>query len=59
MANAIELQAGTKLKCVASPTASTTQVGTVIELDGDYIVHSGGLKKGGRIHGSQRNEQCG
>ena len=36
--NAIELQAGTKLKCVASPTASTTQVGTVIELDGDYIV---------------------
>lgn len=36
--NAIELQAGTKMKCVESPTDSTTQVGSVIELDGDYVV---------------------
>ena len=38
MATPSSCRAGTKLKCVASPTASTTQVGTVIELDGDYIV---------------------
>lgn len=36
--SAIELQAGTKLKSVASATGGSTQVGTVIELDGDYIV---------------------
>ena len=36
--SAIELQAGTKMKCVASATSGSTQVGKVIELDGDYIV---------------------
>jgi len=36
--NAIELMAGTKWKSVASATSGSTQVGSIIELDGEYIV---------------------
>lgn len=36
--NIVELQAGTKLKVVATLTASSTKVGTVIAIEGDYIV---------------------
>jgi hypothetical protein len=34
----VELQADTKLKLVASLTSGSTQVGTVIAIEGDYIV---------------------
>jgi len=34
----VELQAGTKLKLVATATAGSTQVGTVIAIEGIYIV---------------------
>lgn len=34
----VELQAGTKLKVVATATTSTTTVGKVIALEGDWIV---------------------
>lgn len=36
--NAVELMAGTKWKSVASATSGSTQVGSIIELDGDYVV---------------------
>lgn len=34
----VELQANTKLKLVATLTSNSTQIGTVVEIDGDYIV---------------------
>jgi hypothetical protein len=34
----VELQAGTKLKLVTTPTSTSTQIGTVIRIEGDYIV---------------------
>lgn len=34
----VELQAGTKLKVVATLTSGSTKVGTVIAIEGDYIV---------------------
>lgn len=34
----VELAAATKLKLVTSLTSQSTQVGTVIQIDGDYIV---------------------
>ena len=34
----VELQADTKLKLVATPTSQSTQVGTVLGVEGDYIV---------------------
>lgn len=34
----VELQADTKLKLVASLTSGSTQVGSVVEIDGNYIV---------------------
>lgn len=36
--NIVELQAGTKLKVVATLTSGSTKVGTVIAIEGDYIV---------------------
>lgn len=34
----VELMAGTKFNCVASATASTTQVGKIIAVEGEYYV---------------------
>lgn len=36
--NTVELQADTKLKVVSSLTSGSTKVGTVIAIEGDYIV---------------------
>lgn len=36
--NIVELQAGTKLKVVATLTSGSTKVGTIIAIEGDYIV---------------------
>lgn len=36
--NAVELQAGTKLKVVASATSGSTQVGKIIAIEGDWYV---------------------
>jgi hypothetical protein len=38
IAQVVELQAKTKFKLVASLTSGSTQVGSIIQIDGDYIV---------------------